>query len=749
MNSNTAQEAQPFSDILGGNGVTQFPISNRAVALDLVRRGFAVFPCRPDNKAPLITGGFHRASCDPDQVNAWWRKWPDAIVGLPCGRMNGIAVLDLDRHHSGQNGIAALTALGIDPATASPISVTTPSNGRHLYFRWPSGLTCAAHHLPDGIDIRAQGGYVIAPGCAMQDGRRYGSAVIDLDALPPFPDMLKPPPRPVADLFDDILGDPVPPFDPAMVAELLTWIDPDEEYHDWVSVGMALHHGSQGSDAGLALFQEWSACGKKYSGERDCRAKWRSFRDKPGAATMGTLIHMARERGHDPHELPDSEFGDYGAEPPQPLDRIAAFNQTHAVVAIGGKTRVVRETPDGLEFWPIEELSKLHEADRVKVAGSKRTEPFPRAWVRSKRARRYIGGVTFNPAGARDDQYNLWRGWAVDPDASASCDLFLDHLRTVICAGDDSHYQWLLAWMAHLVQRPQEKPGTAVVLKGAKGAGKDTVGRYLGALFPQNHITLAQPDHLTGRFNGHMAQALLLHLEEGLWAGDKAGESVLKNLITAESIQIERKGIDPIEMRNFARLLITSNADWVVPATQGERRFFVLNVSESRAKDTGYFAGIDNELKAGGGAALLHYLRKFDLTHFDIRNPPETEALTEQKLHGLRNVEAWWHERLYDGRLNAIQCDDLEFPDWEMSELTVDLKQLHAEYAEWMAGQRYNGSTLREQDFGRSWRRLIGGAARSYRKRVGKQRLRCVIIPALPHCRDAFATHVGGSVSWH
>lgn len=317
-NLNAAKPQDLFSDILGGNGVTPFPISNLAIALDLARRGFAVFPCRPDNKAPLIKGGFQHASRDPDQVNGWWQRWPGAIVGLPCGRVNGIAVLDLDRHSVEQDGIAALAGLGVDPATASPISVTTPSDGLHLYYRWPSGLTCTAHHLPDGIDIRAQGGYVIAPGSAMRDGRRYGSAVIDMEALPEFPDMLKPPARSLDDELDDLVKQgsaDSEPFDPARVAEMLTWIDPDEEYQVWLSVGMALHHGSQGSDAGFALFQEWSARGTKYKGERDCRAKWRSFRDKPGAATMGTLIHMARERGHDPHELSDSEFEDYGPEP--------------------------------------------------------------------------------------------------------------------------------------------------------------------------------------------------------------------------------------------------------------------------------------------------------------------------------------------------------------------------------------------------------------------------------------------------
>jgi len=123
--------------------------------------------CRA-GKNPHIEGWRSFASSDPAQIRTWWRQWPDAIPGLPTGPMNGVAVLDLDRHEKDQDGIAAARGLGIDPDT-TPYRVETPGGGMHLYFQHVDGLGNSDRHLPEGIDIRAAGGYVIAPGAMLPD----------------------------------------------------------------------------------------------------------------------------------------------------------------------------------------------------------------------------------------------------------------------------------------------------------------------------------------------------------------------------------------------------------------------------------------------------------------------------------------------------------------------------------------------------------------------------------------------------
>lgn len=475
-------------------------------------------------------------------------------------------------------------------------------------------------------------------------------------------------------------------------------------------------------DAALA---EWA---------KDARQVQRAW-DRTAAEDLSTLLD-------DMDDLPGQPEG-------SKANPVTALNRDHAAVMIGGKFRIVVEKAGGFDVLPPDELHKLNANNRVKVPGEKRTEPITSAWMRHRDRRTYAGGLVFNPKGAPADAYNIWHGWAVQPDPNASCDLFLAHVRDVICDGSERDYHWLLGWMAHLVQHPQQKPSTAVVLRGDKGAGKDTVGHYLGALFPRHHVTISQPDHLIGRFNAHMETAILIHLEEGYWAGDHRAEGVLKNLITCQTLEIERKGIDPYKIDHFGRLLITSNAEWVVPATPGERRFFVLDVSPARAKDTAYFGAIWKEQAQGGAGALLHFLQSHDLTGFDVRNPPETAALMRQKLEGLRNVEAWWHDRLSEGDLRHGGGDgfDEDHPVWEHEAISVSRDYLRRDYEDWLSGRRWHGNAASVDVFGKKLRAMCSGLE-DRRARVSGGRERQYILPPLTDCRAAFAAFIGGEMEW-
>jgi putative DNA primase/helicase len=170
-------------------------------ALGYAERGWAVFPCdwRQDPpglkvkkkraKAPLVagpdrdqagapipeTGGLWRASTDPVQIRAWWKKYPQALIGVPTGARLGLFVIDLDPSE-GDSVDQVLQRLtdAVGPLPGGPISATQ-SGGRHLWFRNPVGEALphnSAKRIP-GVDWRGQGGYVIVPPSRMSDGKIY------------------------------------------------------------------------------------------------------------------------------------------------------------------------------------------------------------------------------------------------------------------------------------------------------------------------------------------------------------------------------------------------------------------------------------------------------------------------------------------------------------------------------------------------------------------------------------------------
>jgi hypothetical protein len=122
-------------------------------------------------------------------------------------------------------------------------------------------------------------------------------------------------------------------------------------------------------------------------------------------------------------------------------------------------------------------------------------------------------------------------------------------------------------------------------------------------------------------------------------------------MITGPYQWIEFKGLEPIPVRNYLRLLVTGNPNWLVPAGLRARRFSVLDVGDEHLKDAAYFAAIDKEMDNGGREALLYYLLNFDLSKVNLREILTTSALLDQKIASLQPEHAWWFDLLQRGQL--------------------------------------------------------------------------------------------------
>ena len=151
-------------------------------------RGWSVFPCHTiqagacscahddcgsPGKHPLVRNGLHNATTEHDTIRTWWGNWPRANIAIRTGQVSGLVVLDIDPDHGGQTTLDHLADQhgSLPPAR----TIRTGSGGLHLYYAHPGHPVPndAGRRLGPGIDIRGDGGYVIAPPSRHRSGDRY------------------------------------------------------------------------------------------------------------------------------------------------------------------------------------------------------------------------------------------------------------------------------------------------------------------------------------------------------------------------------------------------------------------------------------------------------------------------------------------------------------------------------------------------------------------------------------------------
>jgi len=425
------------------------------------------------------------------------------------------------------------------------------------------------------------------------------------------------------------------------------------------------------------------------------------------------------------------------------------LNEKYAVVMVGSKTMILEENfndfedqddrvpaQDRLRFMAFDALEKWMANDLLYDKDKDKEVAKSRVWLASPR-RRQFRGVVFEPEGAPGGYYNLWRGWAVEPSENGSCKKFKDHMMTNLCNNDQDLFNRVFGWAAHIFQRPTERLGVALAIRGGKGTGKTFFGEAIGYLMGSHHLLVDDSRYVTGNFNAHMASLLLLQADEGFWAGDVAAEGRLKGLVTSKTQMIEAKGVDAISVKNYLRLMVTSNEDWVVPASYDERRFMVIDCADYAKQNRQYFKEIDDELKNGGYERLLFELLNFDLSLAHLGDIPQTDALVEQKLRTLKPERQWWYECLHRGWITHGKWQDI-----------IDKNNVHKNYKSFCDDLGVKHRRSMSELVRGTLKPLVPGISEKRKTVDDGVRVRSFVFPNLDACRDAFDEWIGGRVPW-
>lgn len=766
----TDQEMEP-AEAHGVNDAERRPADTPSFddAEFLVRAGYELIPLRDGSKAPR----------DKDWPNR--RYEPAAVVAEARARGANLGVrlraadlvVDVDPRNGGDASLCALVAdCGLDLG-ACP-HVATGGGGHHYYVRKPEGFATVGR-LPQypGIDFKKLGGQVVAPGSVHPDtGRRYESDFWmlgpdeTLEAPPALLELLRvrqvemPTGTGDADRWGEVTPD--------QLAAALADLPPDDygegTHDDWFQLMCACHHATAG--AGREEFIAWSTQAAGYGDHAESIGyRWDSLASRTGQGGRPTTVRhlhqvLARHGSGVPHAAPEDDFDAYEdpaelgrgvddatlRQPPKPEGKAAVLeemNTQHCVVMENGKFRVFTEEFDpvlGRHFYQRstkEDFQNLYCNSFVEQVNDR---PTTRAqfWLKHPQRRQYKG-VIFDPSGDHVGWLNLWRGWAVDP-APGDWSLLDQLIREVLTDGDAQGYRYVLNWMAAMFQRPYQPAEVAIAFQGAKGTGKGTLGRVLQHIAGAQGLHISSPEHITGRFNSHLQNCICLFADEAFWAGDKSGEAKLKALVTEPTVAYEGKGRDAVMGKNLIHIVMASNSDWVVPAgLDGERRFAVFKVNDSRKDDRAFFRDLNRQLDSGGRAAFLHDMLARDIRGWHPRNDiPQNSALADQKLRGMDVEFSWWHSLLYAGELPGYD----EGRDWQDGAVELDKADLYDSYLAFARNRTRHPRPL--PGLAKVLLAKVGVSAHQIRSGARKGKW-VYVVPALDQARAAFAEIVGAN----
>ena len=141
-------------------------------ALTYAQYHWSVIPIRAVDKRPLIKWQeYQQRRATENEINEWFHRWPTANVGIVTGSISGIVVLDIDPQHGGDQSLTAWEKQHSPlPRT---VEVKTGGGGRHLYFKHPGGVVHNKVGIAPGIDIRGDGGCIVAPPSIHSSGNHY------------------------------------------------------------------------------------------------------------------------------------------------------------------------------------------------------------------------------------------------------------------------------------------------------------------------------------------------------------------------------------------------------------------------------------------------------------------------------------------------------------------------------------------------------------------------------------------------
>ena len=446
------------------------------------------------------------------------------------------------------------------------------------------------------------------------------------------------------------------------------------EYLDWIKMCFIIIHETGGSEQGYDLFLEWSKLDINFDTEKKVRKQWeicKKSKPKDKRVTIGTLKSWYKKENYKSENPYKDSYYEYCKWNDYDKSWEGTPNITGMVELLNKKLMYNLSTSEIITINGDEWYSKkpLHvrtefECYEFKDIKNKPVNPV-QIWLKNIK-RKNINKIVFDPKTTNDTSvFNLWKGYHIKLEDCKNenindCKPILDHIFNIWCDGNQKYFDYTMNWISHIMQKPYKKMGVVVCLKSKEGAGKNIIINKITEIIGRKHSFVANNiKKLTGDFNGLCEEKTFCNLDEAFWGKDKKLEGEIKNIITEETKYINKKNKEAYIIDDFCNFLITTNNICFIPATEGGRRFFCLDLNNK-------FSGIQDDIKKkyfdkisdASTLSFAKYLYTRDISEFNPRDFVKTELLQKQVEQNWDSVRNWWFDIIKYCRIKNKKITD-------------------------------------------------------------------------------------------
>jgi hypothetical protein len=284
------------------------------------------------------------------------------------------------------------------------------------------------------------------------------------------------------------------------------------------------------------------------------------------------------------------------------------------------------------DFYDAYSNLYYYSVDKESVKQVLKKHKFMPIWLNDENIRTYKK-LEFYPDADKCpvNHYNLFDGLEINKiktDEEGDISLILEHVRKLAGNSDDT-YNYLINWLADIVQNPSTLRGIALIFVSEQGAGKNVFTGFIGnkILGENYYYSTCDTKHIYGGYAEGLKHKLLINMDEASGRDNFENSDKLKNLITAPKITYEKKYVSSIMLNNFARFIFTTNNDTSIKIEYSDRRFMAFLCDNSQCNNKEYFTALIKSMNDERvQKSFYKYLISVDISEFDfINDRPKTE----------------------------------------------------------------------------------------------------------------------------